>query len=167
MRPKDTFDKGAKKTKSTKRSIASSISSTDLTKLKSLKKCNNQPEVPLDQRFRPKPPQLEPQLQPYELIKRCQQVSKCNGCDTLFNKNDKKLYILERSEQYGKITSTTKQYKIGQRNTYCWAKKKCILSRRPHLDIKEVKILTKSDIPEEIKMGSKTDFGVKVVEHKE
>ena len=50
MRPKDTFDKGAKKTKSTKRSIASSISSTDLTKLKSLKKCNNQPEVPLDQK---------------------------------------------------------------------------------------------------------------------
>ena len=62
MRPKDTFDKGTKKTKSTKRSIISSISSTDLTKLKSLKTCNNQPEVPLDQRFRPKPPQLEPQL---------------------------------------------------------------------------------------------------------
>ena len=68
VRSKNTFDKGAKKTKSTKRSIISSISSTDLTMLKSLIKCNNQPEVPLGQYFEPKPPQPEPQLQPYELI---------------------------------------------------------------------------------------------------
>ena len=57
-----------------------------------------QPEVPLDQRFGPKLPQLEPQLKPYELIKRYQQVSKCSGCGTLFDKNDKKLYILGRNE---------------------------------------------------------------------
>ena len=34
-------------------------------------KCNNQPEVPLRQSFGPKPPQSEPQLYPYEIIKRC------------------------------------------------------------------------------------------------
>ena len=71
------------------------------------------------------------------------------------------------NERYGKVVTTTKQYKIGQRNTYYWAKKRYILSRRPHLDIKEVKILTKSDVPEDIKMGIKPEFGVKVVEHKE
>ena len=144
MRSKNTFDKGAKKTKSTKRRIISSISSTDLTKFKNLIKYNNQPKVPLGQSFGPKPPQPDPQLQPYELIKRCQQVSKCNGCDTLFDKTAGKIYISGRNDWYGKVTNSTKQYKIGQRNTYFWAKKRCILSRRPHLDIKEVKILTKS-----------------------
>ena len=56
-------------------------------------KCNNQPEVPLGQSFRRKPPQSESQLYPYELIKRCQQFSKCNGCGTLFDKTDEKLYF--------------------------------------------------------------------------
>ena len=46
-------------------------------------------------------------------------------------------------------------------------KKRCILSRRPHLDIKEVKILTESDVLEEIKVGIETGFEVKIVEHKE
>ena len=150
MRSKNTFDKGAKKTKSTKRSIILSISSTDLTKLKSLIKCNNQPEVPLGQVFGPKPPKQEPQLQPYELIKRCQHVSKGTCCGTLFDKTDEKLHILGKNERYGKVTTT-----IGQRNNYYWSKKRYILSRRPHLDIKEVKIFIKSDVPEDIKRGSK------------
>ena len=42
-----------------------------------------------------------------------------------------------------------------------------ILSCRPQLNIKEIKILTKSDFPEDKKKGIKTEFGVKVVEHKE
>ena len=42
-----------------------------------------------------------------------------------------------------------------------------MLSRRPHSDIREVKILTKFDVPEDIKMGIETELGVKVVEHKE
>ena len=158
MRSKNTFDKGAKKNKSTKRSIISSISSTDLTKLKSLIKCNNQSEVPLGQSFGPKPPQPEPQSQPYELIKRCQQVSKSNGCGTFFEKTNKKLYILGRNEWYRKVTTTTKVCKIDHSNTYYWTKKRCIFSRRPHLDIREVKILTKSYVPEDIKMGIKTEF---------
>ena len=102
MRSKNIFDKRAKKTKSTKRSIISSISSTDLIKLESLIKCNNQPEVSLGQRFGLKPLQSELQLQPYKLTKRCQQVSKCNGCGTLFDRTDEKLYILGRNEWYEK-----------------------------------------------------------------
>ena len=39
-------------------------------------------------------------------------------------------------EWYRKVTTTTKQYKIGQRNTYYWAKKRCLLSCRPQLNIK-------------------------------
>ena len=127
MRSKNTSDNEAKKTKLTNRSIISSISSTYLTKLKSLIKCNNKPEVPLGQSFGPKPPQPEPQPQPYELIKRCQQVSKSNGCGTFFDKTDEKLYILGRNEWYGKVTTTSKLCKIGQRNTYYWPKRDAYL----------------------------------------
>ena len=41
-----------------------------------------------------------------------------------------------------------------------------ILSCTPQLNIKEIKILTKSDFPEDIKIGIKTEFGVKVVKIK-
>ena len=145
------------------------ISSLELAKCKSLIKFNNQPEVPIGQCLGPKPPQPELQRQPYELIKRCKQVSKYNGCGFLFDKTDEKIYILGRNELewYGKVATTTKQNKIGQRNTYYCAKRRCILIRRPHLDIKEIKIITKSDVPEDIKMGIETEFGVKLVEHKE
>ena len=119
LRSESISDKGAKKTKSTNRSIISPISSLELAKCKSLMKFNNQPEVPIGQSLGPKPPQPEPQLQPYELIKRCKQVSKCNGCGFLFDKTDERLYTLGRNELewYGKVATTTKQYKIGQRNT--------------------------------------------------
>ena len=82
-------------------------------------------------------------------------------------KPKKKIYHLGRNERYGKVINTTKKDKIGQRNTYYQAKKRSILSRRPYLNIKEIKILTKSDVPEHIKIGIKTEFEVKVVEHKE
>ena len=49
---------------------------------------------------------------------------------------------------------------------YC-AKKRYILIRRPHLDIKEVKIITKSDVPEDIKVGIEPEFGVKLIKHKQ
>ena len=76
VRSKNTSDKGEKRTKSIKRSIILSISSTALTKLKSLIKFKNQPEVQLGQNLGPKPTKPEPQLQPSELIKQSQQVSK-------------------------------------------------------------------------------------------
>ena len=143
------------KTKSTNRSIISPIFSLVLAKCKSLIKFNDQPEVPIDQSVGPKPPQPEPQLQPYELIKRCKQVSKCNGCGFLFDKTDEKLYILGRNE----LEWYNKQYKIGQKSMYYCAKRIYILIRRSFLDIKEIKIITKS---EDIKMGIESEFGVKL-----
>ena len=169
VRSKSIFDKGVKKIKSANRSIIWPISSLELAKCKSLIKFNNQPENSIGQSLGPKAPLPEPQLQPYELIKRCKQVSKCNGGGFSFDKTHEKLYILGRNELkcYGKVATTTKQHKIGQRNTYYCAKRRYILIRRPHLDIKEIKIITKSDVPEDIKMGIETEFGVKLVEHKE
>ena len=79
----------------------------------------------------------------------------------MFDKTDEKLYILRRNELewYGKVATTTKQYKIGQKNTHYCAKRRCILIRRSHLGIKEIKIITKS---EDIKMGIESKFGVKL-----
>ena len=80
-----------------------SKSLTELTKLKSLIKLNDQTKVPLGQNLKSKTPVPEPHFQPYKIIKRCQQVSKCNGCGTLFDKTDEKLYISGRNklERYG------------------------------------------------------------------
>ena len=65
-----------------------------------------------------KPLLLERQLQLYKLIKRCQQVKKCNYCGTLPDKTEEKIYILGRNELewHGKVTASNKQYKIGLRN---------------------------------------------------
>ena len=68
------------------------------TKLKSLIKLINHLEILLGQSLEPKPPLPESQPQPYEVIKQCQQVSKCNGCGTMFDKTDEKLYIFGRKE---------------------------------------------------------------------
>ena len=97
-RSKNTFDKGAKKIKSsTKRSIISSTSSAELTKLKSLIKFINHLEILLGQSLEPKPPQPEPQPQSYEVIKQCQQATKCNGCGAFFDKTDEN-YIFSKGK---------------------------------------------------------------------
>ena len=43
-------------------------------------------------------PQLEPQQQQYELLKRHEKISRCNGCQCEFDKRDSTLRILGRSE---------------------------------------------------------------------
>ena len=45
-------------------------------------------EILLGQSLGPKPPQTESQLQTYQVVKRCQKGSKCNGCGTFFDKTD-------------------------------------------------------------------------------
>ena len=57
-----------------------------------------------------------------------------------------------------KVRATNKQYKIEQNNTYYFAKERCLLSRRPHLDIKEVEILTQFDLTDDIKIVIETKF---------
>ena len=68
---------------------------------------------------------------------------------------------------YGKGTVTNKQYKIDQKKTFYYAKKRCLLSGRPYLEAKEVEILNESDILKNIKKGIITGFGIKAVEHRE
>ena len=110
----EIFDEGAKKIKTSKRSIILTISSTELTKLKRLIKFQ---KTGGSVRLNPWIPQPEPQLQPYEIMKRCQQVSKCNGCKASFDKTGKNLDTLggKGLEWYGKITVSNKQHKIPQR----------------------------------------------------
>ena len=45
-------------------------------------------------------------------------------------------------------------------------KKRCLLSRRRHLDVKTVESLNKFDVLEDIKKRIITGFGIKAVEHK-
>ena len=47
--------------------------------------------IPLGQNLEPKSHQPEPQLQAYDLIKRCHKISNCNGFESLLDKSDEKL----------------------------------------------------------------------------
>ena len=96
-----------------------------------------------------KPSQPEPQLQPYHIMKWCRQVSKYNGFRSSFDKTYKKLHILRDIwlKWHGRGTTTHKQCKRGQRNTFYCAKYSCLLSHRPYLDVKEVEILSESEYP--------------------
>ena len=104
----------------TKQSIILPISVTKLKNLKSLIQL-----VPLGQ-------SLGLNLdKSWELIKQkqCQQVSRCIGCGTSFHKTDKKLNILGRNEleRYETVTTTNKQYNIGQRNTFYCSKERYLV----------------------------------------
>ena len=109
----------------TKQSIILPISVTKLKNLKSLIQFQNQQLVPLGQ-------SLGLNLdKSWELIKQkqCQQVSRCIGCGTSFHKTDKKLNILGRNEleRYETVTTTNKQYNIGQRNTFYCSKERYLV----------------------------------------
>ena len=46
----------------------------------------------------PKSPQLEPQMQQYELIIRNEKTNHCNGCLNQFDRRNPKLYVTRRNE---------------------------------------------------------------------
>ena len=46
-------------------------------------------------------------------------------------------------------------------------KKRCLLSCRRYLDLKEIEMLKISDVLEDVNNGIITGFGIKAVEHKE
>ena len=79
-------------------------------------KFHNQRVVPLRRSLVTKPPQTESKLQPYEIMKQCPQISKCNGCRASFDNKERKLYILggNELEWFGKGTTTNKQSKSKQ-----------------------------------------------------
>ena len=98
-------------------------------------------------------------------MKRCQQISKCNGCSASFDKTDKKIYVLGGNalEWHGKGSFINKQYKIRQKNPCYCTKISSLLICRPYLEVKVVQTLSKSDFLEEIKKGIIIGSGIKAV----
>ena len=63
------------------------------------KQCSDQPIIPISFSLSPMPPMPEPQMQPYNLLLRFGNVSKCHGCASLFDKTNEKLYVFGRKEE--------------------------------------------------------------------
>ena len=100
----------------------------------------------------PKPPQPELQQQQYQLLKRHVKISPCNGCQYGFDKGDSTLHVLGSSKYNWFIHLDRKEniklFKVSHQNRYNCGKnsafsidiKKCILGRRPLLDIKSMHV---------------------------
>ena len=122
-----------------------------------------QPVVQIGRTLGVLPPQPEPQLQPYELLRRRGNISKCNGCGVNFNKHDSQLFVLGRTEfeWYPKVQNNTKFYKVGSaKNVYYCILKRCVLLRRPLLASGSLKIVYvgSNAVPETVKNLIKEQF---------
>ena len=73
-------------------------SRSQLSKLSNFVNVEKQNPVPLGKSLGPKPPQLEPQMQHYELIIRNGKISRCNSCLNEFDRKNPKLRIIGRNE---------------------------------------------------------------------
>ena len=113
-----------------------------------------------------KPPQPEPQHQPYELLIRKGNISVCHGCENPFLKEND-IFILGRTEfdWYPKIENATKTFKLsGARNHYYCLKKRCLMLRRPHLaDITIIHGGT-TLVPDEIHTQIRNEFDTEIVQ---
>jgi len=98
----------------------------------------------LGQGMCPKLPQPEPQDQEYNVLKRSGNVSKCNGSANDFDKSDKELCVLARFEMdwyiYVDKIQGYKTYRTTKRNFYYCIARRCILLRRPLVNISTIKI---------------------------
>ena len=110
------------------------------------KQCLDQPIIPIYFSFPPMPPIPEPQMQPYNLLLRFGNVSKCHGCASLFDKTNEKLYVFGRKED-DRWEKENKDLAVKQFS--------CLLARRPLLKKENITILCESDkvhdVPEWIK----------------
>ena len=83
----------------------------------------------------------------YELIIRNGKISHCNGWLNEFDRKNPKLCIIGRNEYdwYVNVNKqeNTKIYKLGRQNRYYCTRKKCILARRPFLNVAEIDIVNK------------------------
>lgn len=111
-----------------------------------------QQKIPLGRSIGPKPVQPEPQCQPYEIIVRGGQISVCNGCGTEYDKSNASLLILGRNELDWFVNVNKKEqlknYKTCRRNFYYCAKRRCLLARRPMLDLKDTELICFSEVYE-------------------
>lgn len=110
------------------------------------------------------PAQPGPQIQPYEIVQRSEQIKKCNGCEELSDKNNEKLLILKRNESDWYISvdgkNNTKVYNVTQRNFYCCVTRRCLLSRRPLLDLKSIDTKTDLELSYDKKDATENELGV-------
>ena len=100
----------------------------------------------------PKPALPEPQNQPYQILQRKGNIASCNGCDQKFDKNIQALYILGRTEfdWYIKVdlVKQLKYYKVGgAKNLYYHLSQKCLVDRRPQLNVTSVVIKSDTKLP--------------------
>ena len=104
--------------------------------------------LPISVSFPPMPPMPEPQMQPYNLLVRFGNVSKCHGCGLSFDKKNK-LYVFGRKEEdwWPKVNKdlAVKQWCLTKRNFYYCTRFSCILSRRPLLRKENVTIISEVD----------------------
>ena len=123
-----------------------------------------QKSVLLGQSLGPKPAQPEPQIQPCETVQRSGQIRKCNGCEELFDKNNEQLLILGSSgfDWYISVDgkNNTKVYNINQCNFYYCVKRRCLLSRRPLVDVKSIDIKTDLELSYDEKDAIENELGV-------
>ena len=124
-----------------------------------------QPVVPVGRSLGVIPPQPEPQEQPYELLTRRGNISKCNGCGNNFDKCDTELFILGRTEfdWYPKIDhiNNTKFYKVGSaKNYYYCCLKKCVLMHCPMLTIPKIVYSGAASVRSEMLKFIKKQFGI-------
>ena len=122
---------------------------------------NPQKLVPLEQSPGPKPTQ--PEIQPYEIVQRSEQIKKCHGCEELFDKNNEKLLILKRNESDWYISvdgKNTKVYNVTQRNFHCCVTRRCLLSRRPLLDLKSIDTKTDLELSHDKKDATENELGI-------
>ena len=136
----------------------------DLLKAAKIVNVNPQKLVPLEQSLGPKPDQPGPQIQPYEIVQRSEQIKKCNGCEELFHKNNEKLLILKKNESdwYMSIDgkNNSKVYNVTQRNFCCCVTRLCLLSRRPLLDLKSIDTKTDLELSHDKKDATENELGV-------
>ena len=113
----------------------------------------------------PKPPMPEPQHQPYIIDHRKGNISKCSGCDDLFDKTNSTLLVMGREEMdyYPKVNKSdlTKCWAVSNKKHYYCLKMKCLKARRPFLETSQVKKTVSCELSEEEKRMVDEEFRMK------
>lgn len=113
----------------------------------------------------PKPPMPEPQHQPYIIDHRKGNISKCSGCDDLFDRTNPTLLVMGREEMdyYPKVNKSvlTKCWAVSNKKHYYCLQMKCLKARRPFLELNQVKKTVSCELSEEEKRMVDEEFGLK------
>ena len=109
---------------------------------------NKQSKVPLSRPIGPTPPMPEPQMQPYQIIKRYGNISKCHGCDGYFDKRETTWVLFRKETDWWPKTDMlekTKQWVQTKRNFYYCTSLSCLMMRRPSLKKENITVIYNGD----------------------